>query len=156
MHNTSYRNELGKNKFYFKNMENQEKSYKPKDKLTSEELEELIFGDYPQHAPLYVLTHLNMVACGDWNEDQFFEKTKLDYIKNISQYINRWCDTRGLEHPDKLSEKVISSAKIIDGLVTELKDALTRKDELKNIYGIVRRFETEAGIRSAKIPYFEK
>lgn len=124
--------------------------------LNSAELRELLVGDYPQHSALYVLAHLDMVAEGVWTRDQFFEKTSLDFIKNVTQYIDRWCETRNLDHPDHLSEDLISSAKVIDGLVEELKEAIIRKADLKSIYEIVRRFEVEAGIQSEKIPFFEK
>jgi len=137
------------------NMAGQEKIYKPKEQLTSVELEKLIFSDYGQHSALYVLANLSMVADGQWDEHEFFEKTNPNLIKNLDQYINRYCQTRNLRRPDKLSDSVIEKAEKIGQLVNELKEALTNKSGLKTIYKIVRRFESEAGIKMQKIKYYE-
>jgi len=135
-------------------MNNQE-IIKNKEQLTSKELEEQLMGDYPQHSALYVLAHLDMVADGAWDEDKFFKQTEPDLIMNTSQYIDSWCKKRNVIAPDKLSEDVVELLETIDSLVVELKEAIMRRDSLKSIYQIVRRFEAEAGIKMQVIPGLE-
>jgi len=136
-------------------MTSQEKIHNPKEQLTSSELEKLLFSDYPQHSALFVLANLSMVADGQWDENDFFEKTNPALIKNIDQYIDRYCQTRNLKRPDKLNDNIIKKGEKIDQLVNELKEALTNKSGLKTIYKIVRRFESEAGIKMQKIKHYE-
>lgn len=129
---------------------------KSREKLNIEQVEDLIYGDYPQHSALYVLNHLLMVADGDWDEEEFFQKTKLEFIKDVDQYFDKYCEARSLDLPDELSQNILELKKIIDNLVLELKEVIIKRDNLSKIYNIVRRFETEAGIKSETIPFFEK
>ena len=98
----------------------------PEKHLSMIELEHLLIGDYPQHSALYVLNHLDMVTDGSWDKNKFFEKTNIDFIKNASQYVSRYCETRNLHPPGKLSGNVAKTAEIIDNLVVELKESLIR------------------------------
>ena len=137
-------------------MDNIEKNNQENQELTIEKLEELMFGDYPQHSALYVLANLDMVADGDWDEDTFYQKTNIELIKNIDEYIENYCTKHNLEPPKELSEKINLLAKTIDTLVTELKQSVNNQDDLKKIYSIVKRFESEADIKMQSIPFFEK
>ncbi|HBP00148.1 MAG: hypothetical protein UU48_C0014G0014 [Candidatus Uhrbacteria bacterium GW2011_GWF2_41_16] len=125
------------------------------EQLTTDVFEKLLLEDYPQHSALYVLSHLNLVADGVWNREKFFAKTNKDFIKDVEQYLKRYCELRRLRRPDKQSEYIIKMEKIIDDLVAELKKSLEHRDDLRKIYRIVRRFETEAGMKMQTIPYFE-
>jgi len=132
---------------------------RPKNELTSEKLENiLLHGDYPQHAPLYIINNLRLIigSKGKLTEDYFYEITKPELIFNLEDYIKRWCDKHNEIPPLELSDPLKETSEIIKKLVGELKTAIQNRESLKTIYEITIRFKTEAGIPLEPIKYFNK
>ena len=127
----------------------------PLSPLPKEKIRDLIFGDYGQCSAMYVLAHLGMVVDGDWTKEDFFDKTKLGLIKNMAEYFERHCKSRNLQIPTEFLPEDIVLMDKIDQLVIELKNSIARRDSLKEIYKIVMRFDSEVGMRMAKIDELE-
>jgi len=117
-----------------------------------------LHGDYPQHAPLYVLINLQLIigSKGRLTDDYFYEITKPEIIYDLDDYIKRWCDKHHEIPPTELSDSLKTTSGTIKNLVDELKKAIKEKADLKTIYGIAMRFKSEAGIPLEPIEYFEK
>ncbi len=135
-----------------KNIENQKKE------LTSEKLEFLLTADYPQHAPLYILEHLWLATEGKrgYSEKDFFDKINPEMIFTVEDYIDRFCEKHNLKHPSNFSKGLVEKSRIIEDIVNNIKEAIRNKEDLRLIYGITLRFESDLGIKLKHIDCLEK
>lgn len=127
---------------------------KPKEKITSETIDRLLIGDYPQCGPYTIINHLDMVSDGLWDEENFFDKTPPERIKTIEEWLKGHCERRNLEYPEQIDPNVQEKIDQINAHVKKLREALARRISLKELYDLAMAF-SDTGIRMDPLPEYE-
>jgi len=135
----------------------QESDPKPLKELSQETFNENLDGDYPQVGPYYVMMYLINTASGHYSEDDFFERVQANNIHTVDDYVKNKLETRfNQTAPKEMSKELRNRIETINALVLELRKAINDKLPLEEIYKLLRRFESEAGIVIDKIPKLEE